>query len=71
LKRRAVVLIADYISRRDTGRVVGPNARRPDDYRFAIEDVRDDGSTWVATGVAVVPEAPHEHIFSTMLDQRG
>jgi hypothetical protein len=42
LKQRAVAFIADYVSRRGVGRVVGLKPVASDDYVLAIEDVRDE-----------------------------
>jgi hypothetical protein len=41
MKQRAVAIIADYLSHRPLGRVVGLKATGDDDYILAIEDLRD------------------------------
>ena len=41
MKQRAVAIVADYLSQRPLGRVVGLKAIAQDDYVLAIEDVRD------------------------------
>lgn len=41
MKQRAVTIVADYLSHRPLGRVVGLRAIADDDYLLAIEDVRD------------------------------
>ena len=41
MKQRAVAIVADYLSHRPLGRVVGLKAIADDDYVLAIEDVRD------------------------------
>ena len=41
MKQRAVAIVADYLSHRPLGRVVGLKAIADDDYAMAIEDVRD------------------------------
>jgi hypothetical protein len=42
MKQRAAALIADYLSHRPIGRVVGLKPVGDDDYVLAIEDVRDE-----------------------------
>jgi hypothetical protein len=42
MKQRAVALIADYLSHRPIGRIVGLKPVGDDDYVLAIEDVRDE-----------------------------
>ncbi len=42
MKQRAVAVLAEYLSRRPIGRIVGLKAVRPDDYVVAIEDLRDE-----------------------------
>jgi hypothetical protein len=41
MKQRAVAIVADYLSHRPLGRVVGLKPIGDDDYVFAIEDLRD------------------------------
>ena len=41
MKQRAVAIVADYLSHRPLGRVVGLKAIADDDYVLAIEDIRD------------------------------
>jgi hypothetical protein len=41
MKQRAVAIVADYMSRRPLGRVVGLKSIADDDYVLAIEDIRD------------------------------
>jgi hypothetical protein len=41
MKQRAVAIVADYLSHRPLGRVVGLKAIAGDDYVLAIEDIRD------------------------------
>jgi hypothetical protein len=41
MKQRAVAIVADYLSHRPLGRVVGLKAIAHDDYVLAIEDIRD------------------------------
>jgi hypothetical protein len=41
MKQRAVAIVADYLSHRPLGRVVGLKQIGDDDYVLAIEDVRD------------------------------
>ena len=41
MKQRAVAMVADYLSNRPLGRVVGLKAIADDDYVLAIEDIRD------------------------------
>lgn len=41
MKQRAVAIVADYLSHRPLGRVVGLKPIGDDDYILAIEDVRD------------------------------
>ena len=41
MKQRAVAIVADYLSHRPLGRVVGLKALADDDYVLAIEDIRD------------------------------
>ena len=41
MKQRAVAIVADYLSHRPLGRVIGLKAIAEDDYVLAIEDVRD------------------------------
>jgi len=42
VKQRAVTILAEYLSYRPIGRIVGLKTVRPDDYILAIEDVRDE-----------------------------
>ena len=42
MKQRAVALMADYLSYRAVGRIVGLKPIGDDDYVVAIEDVRDE-----------------------------
>ena len=41
MKQRAVVLVADYLSKRPKGRIVRVRRETVDDYLMAIEDRRD------------------------------
>lgn len=41
MKQRAVAIVADYLSHRPLGRVVGLKPIGDDDYVLAIEDIRD------------------------------
>lgn len=41
MKQRAVAIVADYLSHRPLGRVVGLKPIGDDDYILAIEDLRD------------------------------
>jgi hypothetical protein len=41
MKQRAVVLVADYLSKRPKGRIVRVMPVAADDYVIAVEDVRD------------------------------
>ena len=41
MKQRAVAIVAEYLSHRPLGRVVGLKSIGDDDYVLAIEDVRD------------------------------
>ncbi len=41
MKQRAVAIVADYLSHRPLGRVVGLKAIAENDYVLAIEDIRD------------------------------
>ena len=41
MKQRTVAIVADYLSHRLLGRVVGVQAITDDDYVLAIEDIRD------------------------------
>jgi hypothetical protein len=41
MKQRAVAIVADYLSHRPLGRVVGLKVIGDDDYVLAIEDLRD------------------------------
>lgn len=41
MKQRPVAIIAEYLSHRPLGRVVGLKAIAEDDYALAIEDIRD------------------------------
>jgi hypothetical protein len=41
MKQRAVAIVADYLSHRPLGRVVGLKPIGDDDYVLAIEDLRD------------------------------
>jgi hypothetical protein len=59
MKQRAVAIVADYLSHRPLGRVVGLKPIGDDDYMLVIEDVRDgrvqlihstgDLETWLAS----------------------
>ena len=42
MKQRAVALVADYLSHRPVGRIVGLKPVGDDDYVIAIEDARDE-----------------------------
>ena len=42
MKQRAVAIVADYLSHRPLGRIVGLKAIADDDYVLAIEDARDE-----------------------------
>ena len=42
MKQRAVAIVAEYLSHRPLGRVVGLKSIGDDDYVLAIEDVRDE-----------------------------
>lgn len=41
MKRRTLALIAEYLSRRPKGRIVGLKQVRPGDYVVQVKDVRD------------------------------
>jgi len=41
VKQRAVAIVAEYLSRRPLGRIVGLKSVGDDDYVLAIEDIRD------------------------------
>lgn len=41
MKQRAVAIVADYLSQRPLGRIVGLKPIGDDDYILAIEDLRD------------------------------
>jgi hypothetical protein len=42
MKQRAVAILAEYLSRRPVGRIVGLKRVADDDYVLAIEDIRDE-----------------------------